>query len=117
MGQPGHRQRARASAVEGRGGGLDALSEGTQPLDHLGARGRRHGGGAHQFAQRAGELLPVAGLQEEILFRIREDLVPRAGMYYISALNGGALEGEDDWGSDGEFDSNAEWEDAEMPRR
>lgn len=67
---------------------------------------------------RPGELLPVAGLQEELLFRLREDLVPRAGMYYISALNGGSLDDDDDWGPDGEdFGGPEEWEEPPRGRR
>ena len=58
--------------------------------------------------------MPVRQLQMEVVMRLREDIIPRAGIYYISALQGGDLDGGEDW-----LDDEEEWmegPDPEPPR-
>ena len=47
-------------------------------------------------AEERAALLPLTELQEEIVLRLREDAIPRASMYYISALLGDDF-GEEDF--------------------
>ena len=49
-------------------------------------------------------LVPVRQLQSEFVMRLREDVIPRAQIYYIGALQGADWEMDDEWNDDGEWD-------------
>jgi len=58
-------------------------------------------------------LTPLGALQEEMVMRLREDVIPRAAMYYLSALHGFSEdEGDLHFEADG-----GDWELAPPPRR
>ena len=63
------------------------------------------GGGA-----RGDALIPLVELQNELIIRLREDMVPRAAIHYISALHG-----FDDEGDDMVFDADEGDDDEWMP--
>lgn len=61
--------------------------------DADGWEGGAPSGGAEQGAD---GLLSVSDLQDELVARIKEDLVPRAALYYINALRGAGADAEDE---------------------
>jgi nucleosome assembly protein 1-like 1 len=61
----------------------------------------------------SGEPMQLSLLQGELALRLREDVIPRASLHYISALQG--IEDDGDW-SDPDGDDD-DWEMEEEPRR
>lgn len=60
------------------------------------------------------EPLQLSVLQGELLLRLREDVLPRASLHYISALQG--IEDDGDWADDDD-DGEEDWEISEPKRR
>jgi len=65
--------------------------------------------GAPMPAAGGDERLPLRQLQNELVMRLREDVIPRAPMYYIGALL------EDGEGMDGEGYEDEDWDDGPEP--
>ena len=60
---------------------------------------------------REGALIPLADLQGEIVVRLKEEIIPRAGIHYFGALHGYDMGDDDDIFDGGDLDDD-DWEPA-----
>jgi len=71
-------------------------------------------GGDGGGAGASNEPMQLSMLQAELVLRLREDVLPRASLHYISALQG--IEDDGDW-ADSDGDGDEDWEISEVPKR